>query len=91
MDVRDYDNGFGGRGGDLVIFAEAAGVVQPAEGTLNHPAPREFLPFVRLDFLGNINTSTEFLPNIKHKSASIARVGAEFLDGRIVLNGAFSG
>lgn len=47
----DFDHRLSGRDGNLIIFAKGSGMIEPREGALNHPSPREFLPWMGLDFL----------------------------------------
>ena len=66
--------------GDLIIFTEPSGMIEPREGALNNPAPRKFLPLVRFDLLRNINAETKLLFCIRNKSTSISSVCTDLLD-----------
>ena len=89
MCVRNFDDSLSGSGGDLVILAETAGIVQPTEGALDDPMPGKFFPFVRLDFLCNINVAAQDFVGVEHKSTEIARIGAEFFEDGIALDSKF--
>ena len=60
-------------------------MIEPGKSTFYNPAPGEFLPFMRLYFLRNINVQAKLLPNIGYKSTTIAGIPAESLNRRIVL------
>ena len=66
-------------------------MIEPGKGTFHNPAPREFFPLVRLDFLRNINAQTQLLMDIGYKSIPISGVRAESMNGRIVLFRSFCG
>ena len=69
--------------GNLIIFAETSGMVEPEEGTFDHPSPREHFPLVRFDFFWNINVKAELTLHIRNKSATISSICTELLDRRI--------
>ena len=50
MGMGNFDHRLSGGKGNLVIFAETPGMVEPGKGAFHHPSPREFFPLVRLDF-----------------------------------------
>ena len=74
-----------GANGNLIIFTEASGVIEPGEGVFNHPAPKGSFPLVGLDFLRNINVKSELFFCIRNESAPISGVGAELLNRWIPL------
>ena len=51
MEKGNFDHSLSGGDGNLKIFAEPSGMVEPRESTFHYPAPRELFPLVRLDFL----------------------------------------
>ena len=85
MKVGDHDNSFSRGNRDLKILAEASGIIEPAQGALNNPAPGKFFPLVRFDLPGNINTRFENLPDILHKRTAAAGVSTKLFDCRILL------
>lgn len=66
--MRNHTDCFGRSGQYLIVLAEAAGMIEPGKRTFHDPAPGKLLPFVRLDFLRNINTTPQSLTGIKRKS-----------------------
>ena len=48
MEMRDFNHSLGRRDGNLIIFTETSGVVEPREGAFNNPTPREYLPRIPL-------------------------------------------
>jgi len=75
--MRNYDHSLSRRDGNLIIFTKASGMIEPREGTFNHPAPREFLPLMGLDFLRNINIKVKLLLQIRNESTTISSVRTE--------------
>ena len=57
--MRNHTDCFGRSGQYLIVLAEAAGMIEPGKRTFHDPAPGKLLPFVRLDFLRNINTTPQ--------------------------------
>ena len=49
--MRNYDHSLSRWDGNLIIFAETSGMIEPREGAFNNPAPRELFPLMGLDFL----------------------------------------
>ena len=58
-------------------------MVEPGEGTFDHPSPRELFPLMRFDFFRNINVKAELTLRIRNKSATISSICTELLDRRI--------
>lgn len=83
--MRNHTDCFGRSGQYLIVLAEAAGMIEPGKRTFHDPAPGKLLPFVRLDFLRNINTTPQSLTGIKRKSPPVSRIGAKALNGWIPL------
>ena len=83
--MRNFDHGLSRGDGNFKVFAEASGMVEPGKGTFHHPAPREFLPLVRFDFLRNIDIKVELFLHIRNKSAPISGIRTKLLDRRIPL------
>ena len=44
MEMGDFNHSLSRRNGNLIIFAETSGMVEPGEGTFDHPSPRELFP-----------------------------------------------
>ena len=84
--MRNDNHGDSGIGRNLVVFAEAAGMVQPSESAFHYPAPAELFPFVRLDFLGNIHMNARNFADFRYKSSLIAHVAAVSLSSVSVKN-----
>ena len=38
MEVRNFDHSPSGRDGNLLMFAETPGMIEPREGAFNHPS-----------------------------------------------------
>ena len=85
MEMGDFNHSLSRREGNLIIFAEASGMVEPGEGTFDHPSPRELFPLMRFDFFRNINVKAELTLRIRNKSATISSICTELLDRRIPL------
>ena len=51
VEMRNYEHSLSSGNGDLIIFAEASGMIEPREGAFHHPSPREFFPLMGFDFL----------------------------------------
>ena len=83
--MRNHTDCFGRSGQYLIVLAEAAGMIEPGKRTFHDPAPGKLLPFVRLDFLRNFNTTPQSLTGIKRKSPPVSRIGAKALNGWIPL------
>lgn len=83
----DHNHSHSRRDRNFIVFAEASGMVEPGKGTLNDPAPRELFPLMRFDPFRYVHIKAKFLPDIGHKSPSIACVSTELLNRRIVLTG----
>ncbi len=83
MEMGDFNYSLSRREGNLIIFAEASGMVEPGEGTFDHPSPRELFPLMRFDFFRNINVKAELTLRIRNKSATISSICTELLDRRI--------
>jgi hypothetical protein len=49
--MKNFNHSFSGRDGNLIIFAETSGMIEPREGALHRPSPREFFPLMGLDSL----------------------------------------
>ena len=79
----DFNHSLSRREGNLIIFAETSGMVEPGEGTFDHPSPRELFPLMRFDFFRNINVKAELTLRIRNKSATISSICTELLDRRI--------
>ena len=58
MEMGDFNHSLSRRDGNLIIFAETSGMVEPGEGAFDHPSPREPFPLIRFDFSRNINVKT---------------------------------
>ena len=58
-------------------------MAQPCQSAFSNPTPGKFLPFVRFDFLGNVNIKVELFLQIRHKSTSISSDSAELLNRRV--------
>ena len=82
--MRNDNHGDGGIGRNLVVFAEAAGMVKPPESALHYPTPAELFPFMGLDFLGNIHMNARNFADFRYKSSLIAHVAAKALNGGIL-------
>ena len=82
--MRNDNHGDGGIGRNLVVFAEAAGMVNPPESAFHYPTPAELLPCVRLDFLGNIHMNARNFADFRYKSSIIVHVAAKALNGGIL-------
>ena len=83
MEMGDFNHSLSRREGNLIIFAEASGMVEPGEGTFDHPSPRELFPLMRFDFFRNINVKVKLTLRIRNKSATISSICTELLDRRI--------
>ena len=83
MEMGDFNHSLSRREGNLIIFAETSGMVEPGEGTFDHPSPRELFPLMRFDFFRNINVKAELTLRIRNKSATISSICTELLDRRI--------
>lgn len=81
----DHTDNFGGSGQYLIVLVEAAGMIEPGKRTFYDPAPGKLLPFVRLDFLRNVNTTPQSPTGIKCKSPPVSRIGAKAFNGWIPL------
>ena len=77
MEMRNYDHRLSRGDRNLIIFTEASGMIEPGEGAFHDPAPREFFPLVRLDFLRNINIKAELFLNVRNECAPISSISAE--------------
>ena len=84
MTMRNDNHSDGGIGCNLIVFAEAAGMVKPAESALHYPAPAELFPRVGLDFFGNIHMNAGNFADFRYKSSLIAHIAAKALNGRIL-------
>ncbi len=69
MEMGDFNHSLSRREGNLIIFAEASGMVEPGEGTFDHPSPRELFLLMRFDFFRNINVKAELTLRIRNKRA----------------------
>ena len=67
--MRDFDHSLSEWDGTLIIFAETSGMIEPREGTFNHPPPRKFLPLMGLDLFWNINVKVKLLLQIRNERA----------------------
>ncbi len=85
MEMGDFNHSLGRRDGNLIIFTETSGVVEPREGAFNDPTPREYLPLMGLDFLWNINIQVKLLFQIRNECAPVSSIRTELLDRRIPL------
>ena len=83
MEMGDFNHSLSRREGNLIIFAETSGMVEPGEGTFDHPSPRELFPLMRFDFFRNVNVKAELTLRIRNKSATISSICTELLDRRI--------
>ena len=81
--MRDFNHRLFRSGEDLIIFTETSGMSQPCQSAFSNPTPGKFLPFVRFDFLRNINIKVELFLQIRHKSTPIPSISAEFLNRRV--------
>jgi len=50
MDMGDFNKGFRRSSRNFIVLTEASGVIEPSKRAFNDPPPREFFPFVGLDF-----------------------------------------
>ena len=85
MAMRNDNHGDGGIGCNLIVFAEAAGMVKPPKSALRDPTPAELFPRARLDFFGNIRMNARNFADFRYKSSFTAHVAAKALNGRILL------
>ena len=85
MEMGDFYNSLGRGNGNFIVLGKTSGMVEPGKGAFHNPAPRKFLPFVRSDFLRNVNAQTKLLTDIRYKRTPIAGIRTESLNGRIVL------
>ena len=89
MNMRESDHGNRGRSGDFIIFAETTRMIEPGKCSFHSPSPRQSLPFMRLDPLGNVNLQRKLLPQFPDKSAAASRISAKFLEGTVPLTSQF--
>ena len=62
-------------------------MVEPSKGTFNHPSPRQYFPFVRFDFLGDIDFKSKLFLEFPDKGAAIPCIGAEFFERGVAQTG----
>ena len=91
MEMRNDNHCFSGGDGNLIIFTEPSGMIEPRESAFNYPAPKEFFPLMGLDFLRNINIKVEVFLRIRNESAPIPSVCAELLDRWVAFIRSFCG
>jgi len=80
VQMSDFDNCLLGIGSNLVILAEAAGMIQPTEGTLDHPAPGKLFPLVWFDLYRYVNTKTKDFIDVGNESTTIPHISAKPLN-----------
>lgn len=66
-----------GLGGNLKILSKSARVPKLGESAFHGPVPRQFLPFMRLDFPGNVNSSIQFCFYCIFKTLAVPSIRAK--------------
>lgn len=66
---------------DFIVLAQTTGMIQPSKSALNHPSPRQFLPLMGLDFLGNVYITAQFLLCTEYAAFCVVNIGSMNYDG----------
>ena len=83
MGMRNFNHSLFRRDGNLIIFTEPSGVIEPGKGAFHQPTPREFFPLMGLNLLRNIHIKVKLFPHIGNKRSSISSIRTKPLDRRI--------
>ena len=87
--MRNLNHSKGGRSRGFIVFAQAAGMVEPADSTLNNPSPRQDFPFMKFAFFRNFYAHKQSSVHFMNKCSAIAVVRAKFLNGWPALKGLY--
>jgi len=79
----NHSEGGGGRG--FIVFAQTAGMVEPAQRAFDNPPPRQDFPRVRGVFFGNFHAHEQSSVHFPNKGSAIAVIRAKLLYGRPAL------